>query len=152
VIKRTSLVFAPVVAAIVLAPLGGAASRNAGDLRAAATVVKEKGYRPDMSTWDSSFKLNVLIGTFVNSADGYNQRAFFFFGRRYLGTDAIAPSARLDEIWRDDKTIALLYILYRGRDALCCPTGGGAIVRFRWNGTRLVALDRIPPTRGSVHR
>ena len=50
------------------------------------------------------------------------------------------------------RTVALLYILYRSGDPLCCPTGGGAIVRFRWNGSRLVALDRIPPTSGAIHR
>ena len=137
---------------LVVVPGGGAARRSPGDLPAAVAAVKQRGYRPDTSTWDSTFKLNVLVGTFAKSADGYNKRAFFFWGRRCLGTDASAPSASLEEIWRDDKTIALLYILYRSPDPLCCPTGGGAIVRFHWNGTRLVAVDRIPPTSGSVHR
>jgi hypothetical protein len=123
-----------------------------GDRAAAASVVKRKGYTPDLKTWDGFFKLNVLIGTYARSADGYNKRAFFFLGRRYLGTDASAPSAALQEVWRDDRTIALLYILYRAADPNCCPTGGGKIVRFRWNGNRLVALDRIPPRSGALHR
>jgi len=33
----------------------------------------------------------------------------------------------------------------RGDDALCCPTGGDKIVRFRWTGKRFRALDRPPP-------
>ena len=138
--------------ALSVVPASDAGLHGRGDRAAAAAIVKTKGYRPDLSTWDSFFKLNVLIGTFASSADGYNKRAFFFFGRRYLGTDAAAPSAQLEEVWRDDKTIALLYILYRGSDPNCCPTGGGAIVRFRWNGSRLVALDRIPPRSGRLHR
>jgi hypothetical protein len=38
-----------------------------------------------------------------------------------------------------------MYVLYRRQDPLCCPTGGGKIVRFRWNGRRFRALDRSPP-------
>ena len=33
---------------------------------------------------------------------------------------------------------------YTRADPLCCPTGGGKIVRFRWNGSRLAAVDAIP--------
>ena len=91
--------------------------------------------------------MNVLVGTFTRSADGYNKRAFFFYRGRYLGTDAAQPSSDVGEIWGDGETVALLYVLYRPQDPLCCPTGGGAIVRFHWNGRRLVALDPIPPDR-----
>jgi hypothetical protein len=146
------LVLGLLVAAVAVTPLGSAAERSSGDRSAAAAIVRKKGYRPDLRTWDSTFRLNVLIGTYATSADGYNKRAFFFVGRRYLGTDASLPSAQVQEVWRDDKTIALLYILYRNSDPLCCPTGGGAIVRFSWNGKRLRALDRIPPTNGPKHR
>ena len=123
------------------------AAVSGGGLQSAIKVVRSKGYCVDSTrTWERSptFRLNVLIGTFCKSADGYNKRAFFFYGARYLGTDAARPSAQLEEMWRDDRTIALLYVLYRMRDPLCCPTGGGTIVRFHWNGKRLVALDRIP--------
>jgi LppP/LprE lipoprotein len=144
-----AIVAAAAVVSLIAIP---AAIAGAGDRAAAVATVKKKGYIPELKTWDGTFKLNVLIGRFAQSADGYNQRAFFFYGRRYLGTDAAAPSAALQEVWRDDRTIALLYILYRANDPNCCPTGGGKIVRFRWNGTRLVALDRIPPRSGPLHR
>lgn len=146
------------VAALSLAALLGGVSgaeatpQSGGDLRAAVALVKKKGYRPETSTWENAFKLNVLIGTYAKSADGYDKRAFFFYGRRYLGTDAAAPSAQVQLVWRDDRTIALLYILYRANDPLCCPTAGGSIVRFRWTGTRIVALDPIPPRSGPRHR
>jgi hypothetical protein len=146
---KRSLAVAALVVAAALVPLGSAGTRNAGDLRAAVALVKKKGYVPETSTWDRSFKLNVLIGV---TGDGHNQWAFFFYGRRYLGTDTRVPSAGILQVWRDDRMIALLYILYRPRDPLCCPTGGGAIVRFRWTGSRIVALDRIPPKNGSLHR
>jgi hypothetical protein len=149
---KRALTIAMLAAVLGTASVGGARPRSGSSLRTAVAVVKGHGYRPDVSTWENAFKLNVLIGTFTKSADGYNKRAFFFFGSRYLGTDASAPSAQLQEVWRDDRTIALLYILYRNSDPLCCPTAGGAIVRFRWNGSRLVALDPIPPTRGRRHR
>jgi hypothetical protein len=42
--------------------------------------------------------------------------------------------------------IALDYTLYEARDAQCCPSGGTATVRYRWDGTRLRPLDRIPPS------
>jgi hypothetical protein len=149
---RKLLVAAIGIVALAGAAVSGAMEQGRGDRAVAAAVVKRKGYRPDLKTWDSYFKLNVLLGTYATSADGYNKRAFFFIGRRYLGTDAAAPSAALQEIWRDDATIALLYILYRNGDPLCCPTGGGKIVRFHWNGSRLVALDRIPSRSGPLHR
>ena len=125
----------------------GTPSRLGPDLRALAIALAwKKGYDADPSTWDDYFAFNVLIGTYRQSADGYNKRAFFFLDDRYLGTDARRPSAQVREAWRDDRTIALLYVLYRRSDALCCPTAGGAIVRFDLKRFRVVARDRIPPT------
>jgi hypothetical protein len=127
--------------------LPASAAVSGGGLQAAIKIVRTKGYCVDSTrTWERAptFRLNVLIGTLCRSADGYNKRAFFFYDSRYLGTDAARASAQVQEVWRDDRTIALLYILYRRNDPLCCPTGGGKIVRFHWNGTRLVALDTIP--------
>jgi hypothetical protein len=125
----------------------GTPSRLGPDLRAhAVALVSKKGYVANPSTWEDFFAFNVLIGTYRQSADGYNKRAFFFLGDRYLGADARRPSAQVREVWRDDRTIALLYVLYRRSDALCCPTAGGAIVRFDLRGLRAVARDRIPPT------
>jgi hypothetical protein len=125
----------------------GTPSRLGPDLRARAiALVSKKGYVANPSTWEDFFAFNVLIGTYRQSADGYNKRAFFFLGDRYLGMDARRPSAQVREVWRDDRTIALLYVLYRRSDALCCPTAGGAIVRFDLKGPRVVARDRVPPT------
>jgi hypothetical protein len=121
-------------------------SRLGPDFRERAiALVRRKGYGADPSTWDDFFRFNVLIGTYLWSADGYNQRAFFFRDDEFLGTDAQKPSAHVQEVWRDDRTIALLYILHRKDEALCCPTGGGAIVRFVWTGSGVDPRDPIPP-------
>ncbi len=119
----------------------------------AAAVVRAQGYVVDRpSDWTPGNALNALTATARGSADGYNQRAFLFARGRFLGVDAPEPSAQLRLVWSNGETVALLYLLYRGSDALCCPTGGGAIVRFHWNGHRLQTMGRIPPTRGALHR
>ncbi len=150
---------AAAVAAALLASTAGAATDVRGSARPAsgythaAAVVRAQGYVVDRpSDWTPGNVLNALTATAKGSSDGYNQRAFFFARGRYLGVDAAEPSAQLREVWSDDDTVALLYLLYRGSDPLCCPTGGGAIVRFHWNGHRLQTLGRVPPTRGALHR
>lgn len=112
--------------------------------------VKDEGYTlygkayPDYFYLNDSFLLHVLIGMKTGTADGYDKRAFFFYQGKYLGTDTNSISARINSPWRDDKTIALEYTLYKKDEPLCCPTGGSKVVRFQWDGTKLNALDPIP--------
>ena len=87
---------------------------------------------------------NALYGD-CGGGDGHDQRIWFFARSRFVGNDAPRSSAEIIGLWRNGDTIAFLYVLYRRSDALCCPTGGGAVVRFRWTGRRVVALDPIPP-------
>ena len=134
---------------------GTAVRRTDPQLRAAIAVVKRKGYTPDPRTWTRGVTLNVLIGTYTRSADGYNKRAFFFVNHRgYIGTDTRVPSLSMFLVWGDDTTSAIMYILYRRNDPNCCPTGGGKIVRYRWTGSRLRPLDRIPTANpnAALHR
>jgi LppP/LprE lipoprotein len=49
-------------------------------------------------------------------------------------------------LWRDGRTIALLYVLYRDVDPECCPTGGGAVVRYRLEKGHIRRLDPLPPS------
>ena len=121
------------------------------NLAAAKDLVRGKGYTPYPNTsWDLPHQLSVILATATGTADGYAQAAFFFYNGRYLGTDAIAPSAGVSEVWQDDTTVALSYQLYNATDPMCCPTAGSAIVRFHWTGTQLVPLDPIPPNEGAV--
>lgn len=112
---------------------------------AAIAKVRALGYVPDdVSQWNETQTLRVLVGTRKGSGDGYAKRAFFFVGRRYLGTDTSADSAGIRVDGQSDTTITLAYALYGPNDALCCP-GGTATVRYHWDGSKLVPLDPIPP-------
>ena len=96
---------------------------------------------------DSAF--NAIYGNCM-AADGRDQYIWFFFRGRFVGTDARQSSKAIIGIWRGDRTMAFMYVLYRSSDPNCCPTGGGKVVRFRWTGKRVVALDRLPPPVGSA--
>jgi LppP/LprE lipoprotein len=125
------------------------------DLAAAVARVRRAGYTPDrLIGWDPTATLNVLLATATGSAKGYNRRAFFFIHGRFVGTDATRPSAQIIPLWQDDITAALMYVLYKRGDPLCCPTGGGRIVRFRWNGQRMLPLGGVPTDdhRAPLHR
>jgi hypothetical protein len=114
---------------------------------AASSVVLAHGYTPVNTTdYRPTQTLRVLLGTRTGSADGYNQRAFFFIDGHYIGTDSSQPSAALHIVSQSDTEVALAYALYRPHDAFCCPSGGQAVVHFQLNNGRLVPLQPIPPT------
>ncbi|MFI5005633.1 MAG: LppP/LprE family lipoprotein, partial [Solirubrobacterales bacterium] len=113
---------------------------------AAAAAVLAHGYTPDAtSEYHPTQTLRVLLGTRTGSADGYNQRAFFFLDGHYIGTDSSQPSAALRVVSQSDTEVALAYALYRPHDAFCCPSGGQAVVHFQLNNGKLVPLEPIPP-------
>ena len=121
-------------------------SAPTGPVAAAAAVVRARGYTAkDTSSYDPSSSLRVLIGTRTGSRDGYVQRAFFFVGDRYLGTDTLLPSASIRFVGQADDTVTLAYPLYYPSDRLCCPSAGTARVRYHWTGSKLQPLDEIPP-------
>jgi hypothetical protein len=127
---------------------GGQATEQGtnSEAAAAAQVVTAHGYTPnDISTYHPHQSLRVLIGTRTGSADGYNQRAFFFLDNHYLGTDSSQPSASLRVVSQSDTEVTLAYALYRSHDPLCCPSGGQTTVHFQLNNGQLVPLNPIPP-------
>ncbi len=114
--------------------------------RAEATVMAD-GYTPyanSASFWDPTAPINVILATLTNSADGYNNWAFFFVGNKYIGHDASDPSLTISILRRTPTVITLSYTLYAPADPNCCPSGGTQSVRFQWNGTSLTPLDPIP--------
>jgi len=114
-------------------------------LQSALAKVGSLGYTvKSTSSYNEGNTLRVLIGVATGSADGYNQRAFFFVNNDYIGTDTLNPSATVNPNWQTNDTVSLSYPLYRPSDPMCCPTGGAAQVRYYWNGARLVPLDPIP--------
>jgi LppP/LprE lipoprotein len=143
--------------AAVLAGLSAAVASAAGptDLRAAERYVARHcnpGSRRSTSMWvrDRSFHFNALYGD-CGGGDGREQRIWFFRDSRFVGNDG-KPSGSIIGLWRDLNTLSFLYVLYRPTDALCCATGGGAVVRYRWRGGNIVRLDPLPPRLASKSR
>jgi len=132
-------------------------SQTSNDIKLDIERVKQEGYtvlgNPE-TTYYPSDSLSVLIGMCTGSADGYCNKAFFFYNGKYLGTDSSDSSIGIEEVWQTDKTVALYYRLYRKNDSLCCSTAGAALVRFQWDGTKLKALDPIPTSDwfADIHR
>jgi len=109
---------------------------------AAVAQLRRRGYRPvRVADWHARQTLRVLLG--ARSKGGLRQ-AFFFAGRRYLGTDATTPTARLRVGRQSARTITLVYPIWRRGDKACCPHGGTARVRFHWDGARLMPQGAIP--------
>jgi len=78
--------------------------------------------------------------------------ALFFQGATYVGKNADAPSGKLEVIWRQPETVALLYGLYRPGDQLCCPTAGASVVRYQLKGSQVLALDPLPSQKDLMPR
>lgn len=93
--------------------------------------------------WQTGWSFNALYGNCL-AADGGDQHVWFFDHGRFIGKDARTRSHDIIALWRNDRTIAVMYVLYRQSDPDCCATGGGAIVRFRWNGKRVRPLAPLP--------
>ena len=128
--------------AAVAPTLSSSSIKNQAD---AIERIKREGYSAFIPPpFSDEGPLRVFLGLKIGTADGYNQRAFFFLNDDYLGTDTLNPSAGIRLLVRTPDTVTLSYVLYRPNDGMCCPTGGSATVRYHWNGTRLVPLDPIP--------
>ncbi|WP_243408085.1 LppP/LprE family lipoprotein [Frankia canadensis] len=111
----------------------------------AGAVVRAAGYTPiSFGGYDPGNDLSVIVGLLSTSGDGHPQRAFFFHRGAFVGNDAAQPSATIRWIWSTDREVALQYDLYRPDDPMCCPTAGGATVRYRWTGSSVTPLDALP--------
>jgi len=120
------------------------AARASSALQSAVAVVRAHGYEPfSTRSYKPSATLRVLVATAKGSADGHNVRAFFFARVRYLGTDTAQPNANLGYVDQTSTTVRLRYGVYGPGSGQCCPSGH-RIVRFHYNGQRLVPLDPIP--------
>jgi hypothetical protein len=120
------------------------------DATSAAAVVREHGYTPNnTSEYHANQTLRVLVGTRTGSADGYDQRAFFFLDGRYIGTDTKEASATVKVLSQGETEVTLAYPLYRPGDPLGSPSGGQATVRFQLNDGKLAPLATIPPASSS---
>jgi hypothetical protein len=100
---------------------------------------------------DRIFHFNALYGD-CGGGDGHDQRIWFFRDARFVGHDSKQSSGQIIGLWGDGRILAFLYVLYRPTDAMCCATGGGAVVRFRWSHGKVVRLDALPPRTATKRR
>jgi hypothetical protein len=122
----------------------GPTRRQRAQRRAAVEEVRGAGYEPvDLADYRPSQTLRVLIGR-PHEGMSPGLRAFFFVRGRYIGNDALTPSMKLEVARQRDREITLVYSLFVAGDRPCCPSGGDADVRFRWNGDALTPRETIP--------
>ena len=107
---------------------------------------EDQGYTPnDTSEYHPDQTLRVLLGTRTGSADGYDQRAFFFLDGKYIGTDASQPSASIRVVSQSDtEVVARLRAVPPARPAVLSErrAGDGALPAQR---RAAVPLQPIPP-------
>jgi hypothetical protein len=106
--------------------------------------VRAAGYEPvELDAYEVRRTLRVLVGR-PHQGMAPGLRAFFFVKGRFIGNDALTPSMELDVGGQRDRQVTLVYGLFLPGDRPCCPSGGDAEVRFRWNGGELAPRDAIP--------
>jgi hypothetical protein len=116
-----------------------------GIAAAEAIVTTRTGYgHCDPNGWVEGDTFQVLTCVAPGAATP-PEFAFFFAGGVYLGTDTKDPSAQVRFVSRTADTVTLAYSLFRFGDPACCPTGGSASVRYRWDGSAVTPLDPMPP-------
>jgi hypothetical protein len=127
------------------APSGSGGSGSATGLSGARAVVASHGYTVvNSADYQAGQTLRVLIGTLSGSAHARVQRAFFFSGDTYLGTDTSDTSASIGVVSQDDTGVTLRYGIYTRGQPLCCP-GSSANVRYVLDNGHLFPTGQIPP-------
>jgi hypothetical protein len=122
------------------------AARTRDGRQTARAKVKSLGTDPraEAGTFQAGY-LSAISGSATGATTGGRSPfVYFFLGDRYLGTDTTKGSVEADPVASDGTTVTVQYPLYRATDALCCATGGNALVRFRLKDSKLIPLDPIP--------
>nr|WP_296774438.1 LppP/LprE family lipoprotein [Rhodococcus sp. (in: high G+C Gram-positive bacteria)] len=71
----------------------------------------------------------------------------FFAGQNYdyLGTATLEPYAFTSVVGQTADTVTVDYRWPVGNDANADPTGGSAVIEYRWNGSQVDMLGTLPP-------
>ncbi len=93
-------------------------------------------------TWRPAAILHVLHATPQGTASYGGDYYYFFVNGNPVGTRYFTQAVR--ETGVDPSTFSITYTVYKPGDPHCCPAGGQATVRFRWDGSRLSPLDPMP--------
>jgi len=127
-------------------PATSATSGGQPGARTAAAIVLAHDYTPnDIAEYHAGQALRVLVGTLSGTADGYRMKAFFFDGRRYLGTDVAEPSATIRVVSQSNDEVKIAYQLYTSHDSLEDYENGHSVVAFRLRDGRVTHTGWIPP-------
>jgi hypothetical protein len=112
----------------------------------AVGLLRRQGYLPTrLSDYHPSHELRVLIG-YRNGDPLGPRRAFFFVGKRYVGSDSLSGSSKLVAGKAGKRWVTLAYGVYAPGAKPCCPASTTR-VRFEWTGSALVPQGTIPLSR-----
>lgn len=108
--------------------------------RDAVEQLQLQGFEPvSLKTYRGDRELRVLIGRSTTLPNG--QRAFFFVGPSYVGTDTVDTSERIKVVRNGERAVTLSYALYEPGGV---GSSGSEKVRFEWDGASLIPQDEIP--------
>lgn len=141
--RYTHLFVATAVMAALLGSSPALASR-----KSAIAYMEAHGYSPvNKAQYHKRQAIRFLVGVKTFGCCTGGRKAFFFVRHRGFQRTDVHHASRtaLRGAGQSNKAIAVRYgPLYRPSDPNCCPAGGYKVVRFRWNGSKVTTLDRIP--------
>lgn len=130
-------------------PVGGGSSTCLED-----SVVQDAigGLTPFMaSAWqldeqgDPCATLAWATARIADATSSSPETVLFFHDNTYLGTATAEQYAFTTVVDQLPDTVAVSYKWINPGDANANPTGGPALVRYRWNGSSVDMLDQLPP-------
>ena len=152
--------------ALVLVLAGGTAyavagdsgpSRNKAQSYAHRTFIRQKfagkqrfmlaGPSRSVTANDGS-RLTAFPIVIEHTADGAGQAVLLFRNDHFVRWASRRVTVKLGVGGRHGRRILVKYAVYRGHDAICCPSGGLNRVTYRWNGSRIVPSGTAPKSWG----
>lgn len=117
--------------------------------QAAALVSRMTGqygnWVPNIKYYNQKLPLSAVIGETRGGTAASPKQLFFFHKGVYIGP--ATPEARF-AFWivsTSDDLIMVRYSHYKKGDASCCASLPDYVVRYKWTGRSVRALDPIPP-------
>jgi hypothetical protein len=92
-------------------------------------------------TWGTASTMHVIGAERSCPSAGCGYYFFFFVNGYVVGKAGIGYLVAAQPL--GDTMFAVSYKVLQSTDALCCPSGGVATVRYQWKGNTLVHLDQL---------
>lgn len=100
---------------------------------------------PDTSAYDPSLDLSTVRGDTPGGTVSSPVQVFMFHKGCYEGPALPHAYGEVKIAQVSNDAVAVHYAHFRPTDGNCCPSLPDYVVRFHWNGTKVVALDPAPP-------